>query len=153
MKKKEKKLKKTGKEKLSKKNKSIGKQVKLKGDEASELKSKIKMLEAVLKKREQTITKLKRKLVESEELKEKKQKKSKPGSGAAKLLRAQRSNSVGLSQRDAWRRHGFLRHRYEYHLEQNEDKAIARQLAGQDLKEKFGEPAGYSELQLEQILS
>jgi hypothetical protein len=58
-----------------------------------------------------------------------------------------------LSQRDAWRRHGYLRSRYEYYLEQNEEKTVARQHAGQDLVEKFGEEAGYTESQLEHILS
>ncbi|MES9833192.1 MAG: hypothetical protein ABW139_13230 [Candidatus Thiodiazotropha sp. DIVDIV] len=153
MKNKEKKLKKTGKGKLKKKNKTSDSHSGKKGADVLDLKSKINTLEALLKKRDQTIEKLQLKLVESKESRDKKQKKQKFGSGAAKLLRSQRSNRVGLSQRDAWRRHGYLRDRYEYHLEHNEDKGIARQLAGQDLKEKFGEEAGYSELQLEQILS
>ncbi|MES9941016.1 MAG: hypothetical protein ABW104_09795 [Candidatus Thiodiazotropha sp. 6PLUC2] len=157
MKNKEKKLKKTGKEKLKKKNKtsdnSSDNNSGKKGTVILELKGKINTLEALLKKRDQAIEKLQQKLVESKSSREKKQKKQKFGSGAAKLLRSQRSNRVGLSQRDAWRRHGYLRDRYEYHLEHNEDKGIARQLAGQDLIEKFGEEAGYSELQLEQILS
>lgn len=151
MKKREKKRNKKGKEKLSKKNNSTGKRAKLKAEEFSELKSKIKRLEEVVAKRDQTIEELKGKLIESEN--QKKRKKRNAGSGAAKLLRAQRSNRVGLSQRDAWKRHGFLRDRYEYHLEQNEDKMVARHLAGQDLKEQFGEEAGYSAQQLEQILS
>ncbi|MCG8089478.1 MAG: hypothetical protein JAY62_06995 [Candidatus Thiodiazotropha endolucinida] len=153
MKKNEKKLKKRDKEKLSKKNKTIGKQVKQKSAKLSELKSRIKMLEAVVEKRERTIAKLKTKLDESHSRKEKKAGKQKSPGGAAKLLRSQRSTRVGLTQRDAWRRHGYLRSRYEYYLEQNEEKTAARQHAGEDLVEKFGEEAGYTELQLEQILS
>ncbi|MCG8489699.1 MAG: hypothetical protein MI756_19680 [Chromatiales bacterium] len=153
MKKKEKKLKKAGKEKLSKKNKTIGTQVKQKSAKFSELKSRIKMLEAIVEKRERTIAKLKNKLNESENRKAKKPAKQKSPGGAAKLLRSQRSTRVGLNQRDAWRRHGYLRSRYEHYLEQNEEKTMARQHAGQDLVEKFGEEAGYTELQLEQILS
>ncbi|MCG7897103.1 MAG: hypothetical protein JAY99_17575 [Candidatus Thiodiazotropha lotti] len=153
MKKKEKKMKKSGKEQLSKKNKTIGKQVKQKSAKVTELKRRIEMLEAVVEKRERTIAKLKTKLDESESHKEKKRRKRKSPGGAAKLLRSQRSSRVGLNQRDAWRRHGYLRSRYEYYLEQNEEKTVARQHAGEDLVEKFGEEAGYTELQLEQILS
>jgi predicted RNase H-like nuclease (RuvC/YqgF family) len=153
MKNKEKKLKRAAKEKLNKNNKAIGKQVKQKSAKVSELKHRIKMLEALVEKRERTIAKLKTKLDESESHQVKKQGKQKSPGGATKLLRSQRSSRVGLNQRDAWRRHGYLRSRYEHYLEQNEEKTTARELAGQDLVEKFGEEAGYTESQLEHILS
>ncbi|MEW8206464.1 MAG: hypothetical protein AB2746_10120, partial [Candidatus Thiodiazotropha taylori] len=59
MKKNEKKLKKRAKEKLSKKNKTIGKQVKQKSAKPAELKRRNQMLEAVVEKRERTRAKLK----------------------------------------------------------------------------------------------
>ena len=153
MKKKDKKQKKKLKERLKNKSEPSAKKAKQRDDGASELKRKIEMLEAVLKKRERTIEDLKRKISETERQGGKKRDKQKQGKGAAKLLLAQRSARVGLAQRNAWRRHGFLRDRYEYHLGHSDDKTAARRLAGQDLKEKFGEEAGYSEHELEQILS
>jgi hypothetical protein len=46
-----------------------------------------------------------------------------------------------------------LRDRYEFHLEDGQNKTTARTLANEDLREKFGEDVGYPEQELENILS
>ncbi|MEJ2622475.1 MAG: hypothetical protein P8163_20165 [Candidatus Thiodiazotropha sp.] len=115
------------------------------------MKNKEKKLKRAVK--EKLNTKLKTKLDESKNRRVKKQTKQKWPGGAAKLLKSQRSSRVGLNQRDAWRRYGYLRSRYELYLEQNEVKTVAREHAGRDLIEEFGAEAGYSKSQLEHILS
>ncbi|MCU7931893.1 MAG: hypothetical protein KZQ90_13915 [Candidatus Thiodiazotropha sp. (ex Codakia rugifera)] len=143
-----------------KQKKKLKKKEKLKasgalGQESSirDLKQKIKKLESELKRRERKIDDLKDQIRDVENKKSRKGKRQKGGKGATKLLLAQQSTRVGIAQRDAWRQHGFLRHRYEYHMESGKDKTTARNLADKDLREKFGEDAGYSEEELEHILS
>lgn len=114
------------------------------------LKQRIKQLERELKQHESTIESLTRQL---KECKAKKIKKRKPGKGVSKTLFAQQTSRVGVDQRKAWKRHGYLRDRYEFHLGSGQDKTTARNLADMDLREEFGEDAGYSEQELEQILS
>ena len=114
------------------------------------LKQSIKKLEAELNKRERKIENLTRQL---KELKASKNKKGKPGKSAARALLAQQKTRVAVAQRKAWKRHGYLRDRYEFHLGNGQDKTNARIFADKDLREAFGDDAGYSEQELEQILS
>lgn len=61
--------------------------------------------------------------------------------------------SLAIAQRKAWKQHSYLRDRYEYHLAAGQDKTGARLLANQDLKTEFGQEAGYTEQELQHILS
>jgi hypothetical protein len=119
------------------------------------LKDKIKKLKTELKDREKLIRSMQKRQKKSEAKSEKsdKKKKLKGRSGAAKLLRSQQSARIGVQQKEAWKKHGFLRDRYEFHLEDGQDKETARAMANQDLRDSFGDEAGYSEQELEIILS
>jgi predicted RNase H-like nuclease (RuvC/YqgF family) len=120
------------------------------------LTDKIKKLKAELKSRDDVIVDLQKrlnKLVGKSNKSDKKNRRLKAKGGATKLLRTQQSARIGVAQKEAWKRHGFLRDRYECHLENGHDKATARALADQDLRESFGDEAGYSEQDLENILS
>jgi len=61
--------------------------------------------------------------------------------------------SVAVAQRKAWKQHSYLRDRYEYHLNAGRNKASARLLANQDLRAEYGQGAGYTEQELQHILS
>ena len=61
--------------------------------------------------------------------------------------------SVASSQRAAWKRHSYLRDRYESHLANGATKQRARQLANDDLKTEYGSDSGYTEEELSAILS
>ncbi|MES9826693.1 MAG: hypothetical protein ABW201_00335 [Candidatus Thiodiazotropha sp.] len=117
---------------------------------------RIQKLMAELEERDNVIGRLQKRLKKAERKsgkKAKKEKKLKGGGGAARLLRAQQSTRIGVIQKEAWKQHGFLRNRYEYHMEDGRDKETARALADQDLRDAFGDKAGYTKLELEDILS
>jgi len=118
--------------------------------ETQDLIHRIEYLEKELKQREGTIDTLNRKLRES---KARKKKKSKSPESALSALFAQQKTRVGVDQKRAWKRHGYLRDRYEFHLSTGQSIADARTFAGQDLRMVFGDDAGYSEQELEHILS
>ncbi|MBT2990250.1 MAG: hypothetical protein B6D72_00075 [gamma proteobacterium symbiont of Ctena orbiculata] len=153
MKNKEKKLKKKlkqEKEKLKRRPKALDDAV------VQTLTDKIKRLKSELKDREKLIGSLQKRLQKSagkSERSDNKNDKQKGISGAAKLLRSQRTARIGVAQKQAWKQHGFLRDRYEYHLENGQEKETARVMANQDLRDSFGDEAGYSEQELENILS
>jgi predicted RNase H-like nuclease (RuvC/YqgF family) len=153
MKKKEKKLKKKlkqGKEKLKRANAVADDSV------IHTLTNKIKKLKAELKNRDDIIFGLQKRLKKSEGKSEKSDKKNgqlKAKGSTAKILRTQQSARIGIVQKEAWKKHGFLRDRYEYHLENGQDKEAARVLADKDLRDAFGDEAGYSKQDLEDILS
>ncbi|MBT3016063.1 MAG: hypothetical protein KME63_09990 [Candidatus Thiodiazotropha sp. (ex Clathrolucina costata)] len=120
------------------------------------LTQKIQKLKAELEERDDVIGRLQKRLKKAESKsgkKGKKEKKPKGGGGAARLLRAQQSTRIGIVQKEAWKQHGFLRNRYEYYMEDGRDKETARALADQDLRDAFGDKAGYTKLELEDILS
>ncbi|MEW8029939.1 MAG: hypothetical protein AB2792_01450 [Candidatus Thiodiazotropha sp.] len=120
------------------------------------LTQKIQRLKAELKERDQVIGRLQKRLKKAGNKSGKsgkKEKKPKARGGAAKVLRAQQSTRIGVMQKEAWKQHGFLRNRYEYYLESGRDKETARTLADQDLRDTFGDEAGYTKLELEDILS
>lgn len=67
---------------------------------------------------------------------------------------AESSNTGSISERKkVWERHQYLRSSYEVHLEAGLDKAKARLYADKDLRERYGDDAGYTEEQLDSILS
>lgn len=118
--------------------------------ETRALKDKIKRLEKELSKQEGLIKKLRDKL---QKITSKKGKKNKSDKAVPNPLFSGQTSRVGVAQREAWRRHGYLRDRYEFHLNTCQDKGSARLLADKDLRDKYGEDAGYTEQELEQILS
>jgi len=64
-----------------------------------------------------------------------------------------RKTSVAVAQRKAWKQHSYLRDRYEHHLGAGRDKNEARLLANLDLRAEFGQETGYTEQELQHILS
>jgi len=64
-----------------------------------------------------------------------------------------RKTGVAVAQRKAWKQHSFLRDRYEHHLGAGRDKNEARLLANLDLRAEFGQETGYTEQELQHILS
>jgi len=65
----------------------------------------------------------------------------------------QDDGSVASSQRAAWKRYSFLRDRYESHLAGGHTQQRARCLANEDLIQAYGTDCGYTEEELDTILS
>lgn len=63
------------------------------------------------------------------------------------------STGVARSQREAWKRHSFLRDRYEAYLSAGDDRSDARAMANRDLEKQFGREFGYTEAELQDILT
>jgi predicted RNase H-like nuclease (RuvC/YqgF family) len=118
--------------------------------EISALTQKIKKLEKQLGKRDKLIDALQEQLKKGGSGKSKK---GKPSKQSSKPLFRGQTKRVGVMQQQARQRHGYLRHRYEYYLTVDQDKNAARALADQDLREKFGDDSGYTQEELELILS
>jgi hypothetical protein len=153
MKKKEKKLKKKLKKRKEKLNSAASP-----ADDAviEKLTDKIKKLKSTLKEQDELIGSLQKRLNKSErdsEKRDRKAKQLKPRGSATKLLRTQQTARISVSQRQAWKQHGFLRDRYEFHLESGQEKEAARELANRDLRDNYGDEAGYTVEELEVILS
>ena len=51
------------------------------------------------------------------------------------------------------RKAAFLRDRYEFHLEQDKPKPLAREAANADLVAQYGEESGFTQQELEDVLS
>ncbi|MES9992801.1 MAG: hypothetical protein ABW098_12655 [Candidatus Thiodiazotropha sp.] len=153
MKKKDKKLKK----KLKKGKGKLKHSATVSGDAVIQtLTDKIKKLKAELKDRDELIGNLHKRLKKSDskgEKSDKKDKKRKQIGTATNFLRSQRTARIGVTQKHAWKQHGFLRDRYEFHLENGQAKDAARAMANQDLRDSFGDEVGYSQQELETILS
>jgi len=67
---------------------------------------------------------------------------------------AESSNAGTISERKKiWERHQYLRSRYEVHLDAGMEKVKARLHADKDLRARYGDDAGYTEEQLDSILS
>ncbi|MBL3529547.1 MAG: hypothetical protein JMN27_18000 [gamma proteobacterium endosymbiont of Lamellibrachia anaximandri] len=115
-----------------------------------DLKKRIKQLEAELKHCNETIEALRHQVKDKQTGKNKKRK---PGNSAVKSLRSQQSTTVAVAQRSAWKRHRYLRDRYDFHLDNCHDKPDARDLADKDLRQEYGEDAGFSKQELDHILS
>ena len=56
-------------------------------------------------------------------------------------------------QREAWKRHSFLRDRYEFHMADGHAKPESRILANRDLEKEYGASFGFSAEQLDDILT
>ncbi len=143
-------MKKKEKKKLKKKDKVRVRDAVENKDGVRDLKQRIKRLEAELKHCKSTIEALRHQVKDKQTGKNKKRK---PGNSAVKSLRAQQSTTVAVAQRNAWKRHRYLRDRYDFHLENSHDKPDARDLADKDLRQEYGEDAGFSKQELEHILS
>ena len=64
------------------------------------------------------------------------------------------SDTGSISERKKiWERHQYLRSRYEAHLEAGLLKPAARRSADADLRDRYGDETGYTEEQLDSILS
>lgn len=64
------------------------------------------------------------------------------------------SNTGSISERKKiWERHQYLRSCYEKHLEAGLAKVAARVSADKDLRQRYGDDAGYTAEQLDSILS
>lgn len=63
------------------------------------------------------------------------------------------TGSSMAEQREAWKRHSFLRDRYEFHMAEGKGKPESRLLANNDLEKKYGAAFGFSEDQLDGILT
>ncbi len=61
--------------------------------------------------------------------------------------------SLAADHRASWKRHTYLRDRYEAHLNKGRKKTDARRFANADLVAKYGEEAGFAEQDLQDILT
>lgn len=114
------------------------------------LKQQIKRLEKELSKRDRLIEELTSRRNKG---KTGKIKRNKPAKHTPTPLFKKQTKRVGVMQKQAWQRHGYLRDRYEFHLLEGREKSEARGLADRDLRDKYGEEAGYTMQELEDILS
>ncbi|MCB1763602.1 MAG: hypothetical protein KDI27_10770 [Gammaproteobacteria bacterium] len=69
-----------------------------------------------------------------------------------RLLDSSHTGSIS-ERKKIWERHQYLRSCYEMHLAEGTDKAHARLQADRDLRERYGEEFGYTEEQLDSILT
>ena len=60
---------------------------------------------------------------------------------------------LAAAQRASWKKHSYLRDRYEAYLNDGRKKADARGLANADLVAKYGEESGFTEQDLQDILT
>lgn len=58
-----------------------------------------------------------------------------------------------IDHKNAWKRHTYLRDRYEQHMVDGHDKDSARLLANKDLTARYGQEVGFTQEQLGDILS
>lgn len=126
------------------------KRLKKKADKAEvqkkDSKKKIKQLMSDLSQREKQITKLRRKIGKNSE------------TDAAEVNEIDpfgefKDQGVATNHKESWKKFSYLRNRYEYFLEQNKEKTEARRLANEALIKKYDKSVGYSEDELDAILS
>ena len=124
--------------------------------EVKRLKKKVKKLAAVNLALEKRIRKLERKPGTRKQQAAEAQmpwSREAPIKASAGEIGADNGGGVAASQRAAWKRHSYLRGRYESHLGSGATKERARQLANDDLKAEYGEAIGFTEDELSAILS
>ena len=130
------------KEKLKKELKRVRK-------ESEKAQEKRKKAEKKLKKLQEVLRSLDKKRAD----KKKKDKKSKVAEAAEQEDTDIVTSGVASSQREAWKRHSFLRDRYEAYLGAGDCKSDARAMANKDLEKEFGTECGYTEAELQDILT
>ena len=72
---------------------------------------------------------------------------------SASEIGADEGGHIAPGHRAAWKQHSYLRDRYESHLGAGATKERARQLANDDLQAEYGTGIGFSEEELNAILS
>ncbi|MEJ1296826.1 MAG: hypothetical protein RPU64_09075 [Candidatus Sedimenticola sp. (ex Thyasira tokunagai)] len=124
--------------------------------ELKQFKKKVLKADAKVKKLQQEIAQLDKRLVKRDERIKDLQRRSKGKASEKKeeisLENIQKSVSIKPS-RDALQKAGFLRNRYEQYLELNKAKTVARREANRDLVESYGPEAGFTDQELEDVLS
>ena len=127
-------------DRLKKKIKKLEQRLK---EAPKQAKKEIKRLKHALEERDRTIESLRRRLREQA---------PREATGSVEIP-ASRDRKLALGQKNAWKRHSFLRERYEAHLAAGHDKGQARLLANRDLMERYGEEVGFTRDELVAILS
>lgn len=125
------------------------KQLKRKLDDQSsvstKLKEELKGFKRKLKERDKRVAELQRKLAG---------KKKSTFKGTAADFVAELENEQGvIDHKNAWKRHTYLGECYDGYLDEGYDKERARVMANEDLKGRYGDEFGFSEEQLDDILS
>lgn len=129
--------------------------------EVKRLKKKAKKLTAVNLTLEKRIRKLKKRLgTRQQQIAERQDSLghvapvvSATGPSATEIGADEEGGGIALSHRAAWKQHSFLRDRYESHLGTGATKERARRLANDDMKAEYGTDIGFSEEELNAILS
>lgn len=126
------------------------KRLKKKADKAEvqreDSKKKIKQLKSDLSQREKQITKLQRKIGGNSEADVAEESEVDPFGEFP-------NQGVAANHKESWKKFSYLRNRYEFFLEQSKEKTEARRLANEALIKKYDKSVGYSEDELDAILS
>ncbi len=108
-------------------------------------KNKIKQLSHKLGEHNQAITELQKLFANREDA---------PSESCGNILLDNGENSnLALEQKNTWKRHTYLCERYDVYLISGHKKEKARTNANEDLVDKHGKEAGFTEEQLQEILS
>ena len=131
------------KKKLEKELKRLKKKAEVQNEDS---KKKIKQLKSDLSQYEKQITKLRRKIGKNSETDAAEE------SGIDPFGEFQ-NQGVAANHKESWKKFSYLRNRYEFFLEQRKEKTEARRLANEALIKKYDKSVGYSEDELDAILS
>ena len=114
-------------------------------------KQKIERLGRKLGKRDTHILELERRLEDRSE--DRLEQASQPEFSLPDAAEFQEDSFYDAISRDALKKASFLRDRYEFHLGQNKPKPLAREEANNDLIAQYGEESGFTEQELQDVLS
>jgi len=134
-------------------NRKLKKEIKCLKKSAKTAKHALKIAEKQVKSLEKKITKRDRQIVNLQQMINKTSEREQEKRPETSKFTAIMKKGVAKGQKEAWKKYSYLRGRYEFYLEQDHDKAFAREVANRDLVNEFGEEAGYSESELLEILS
>lgn len=132
-------------DKLKKKIKQLKRKLDRQFDLPKKTKKEIKYLKRELELRNQVIVDLKCQLAE--------QQNATPELANALLLAETEDKKAVIDHKNAWKRHTFLRDRYEHHMGSGYEKDKARTMANKDLIDRYGTEVGFTAEQLCDILS
>ncbi|MEE9357155.1 hypothetical protein [Candidatus Vondammii sp. HM_W22] len=135
-----------GKKKLEKELKCLKKKAGKADAQKVDSKKKIKQLKIDLSQREKQITKLQRKMGNDSAIGVVEETEIDP-------FGKSHSRGVATNHKESWKKFSYLRNRYEFFLEQSKEKTEARRLANEALIKKHDKSVGYSEDELDAILS